>query len=82
MHRLHGVAAAHLPPGPRKLILDLVSLDYHETLMAAAGHQAEEALQAAMKENEGKYVCVVEGAIPTKDDGIYCMIGGRTASRS
>jgi hydrogenase small subunit len=66
-------------PDLAKLILDLVSLDYHETLMAAAGVQAEEALRAAMKANEGKYICVVEGAIPTKDDGIYCRIGDRTA---
>ena len=66
-------------PDIAKLILDLVSLDYHETLMAAAGDQAEEALHAAMTANEGKYICVVEGAIPTKDDGIYCMIGGKTA---
>lgn len=61
------------------LILDLVSLDYHETLFVAAGHQVEAAKQAAMKANHGKYVLVVEGAIPTKDDGIYCKIGGRTA---
>jgi hydrogenase small subunit len=61
------------------LILDLISLDYHETLFAAAGHQAEAALKSAMHDNAGKYVCVVEGAIPTKDNGIYCMIGGRTA---
>jgi hydrogenase small subunit len=66
-------------PDVAELILDLISLDYHETLFAAAGHQAEDALKAAMKRNAGKYVCVVEGAIPTKDDGIYCMIGGRTA---
>jgi hydrogenase small subunit len=66
-------------PSLAELILDLVSLDYHETLLAAAGRQAEEALQAAMKANAGKYVCVVEGAIPTKDGGIYCQIGGRTA---
>jgi hydrogenase small subunit len=66
-------------PGVAELILDLVSLDYHETLFAAAGHQAEDALKAAMKQNAGKYVVIVEGAIPTKDDGIYCMIGGRTA---
>jgi hydrogenase small subunit len=66
-------------PGVGELILDLVSLDYHETLFAAAGHQAEAALHAAMTDNKGKYNCVVEGAIPTKDDGIYCMIGGRTA---
>ena len=66
-------------PDIGKLILDLVSLDYHETLMAAAGLQAEEALKAAMSANDGKYICVIEGAIPTKDNGIYCMIGGRTA---
>ena len=66
-------------PGLAELILDLVSLDYHETLFAAAGHQAEAALTSAMAENRGKYICVVEGAIPTKDGGIYCMIGGRTA---
>ena len=66
-------------PGVAELILDLVSLDYHETLFAAAGHQAEDALKAAIKGNAGKYVCIVEGAVPTKDDGIYCMIGGRTA---
>ena len=66
-------------PAVSELILDLVSLDYCETLLAAAGHQAEEVLKTAMTENKGKYVCVIEGAIPTKDDGIYCMIGGRTA---
>jgi hydrogenase small subunit len=66
-------------PTADDLILDLISLDYHETLFAAAGHQAEAARQQAMKAHAGKYVCIVEGAIPTKDDGIYCMVGGRTA---
>jgi hydrogenase small subunit len=66
-------------PTLEKLILDVISLDYHETLMAAAGHQAEAARKAAMKANKGKYVLVVEGAIPTKDNGIYCKIGGQTA---
>src|SRR5581483_7502117 len=47
-------------PGLAELVLDLISLDYHETLMAAAGHQAEAALKAAMKKNAGKYICVVE----------------------
>jgi hydrogenase small subunit len=66
-------------PTLEKLILDTISLDYHETLMAAAGHQAEAARQAAMKANKGKYVLVVEGAIPTAANGIYCKVGGRTA---
>lgn len=66
-------------PGIAELILDLISLDYHETLFAAAGHQIEEVLDAAIEENAGKFVCIVEGAIPTKDDGIYCKIAGHTA---
>lgn len=66
-------------PAIDSLIFDLISLDYHETLFAAAGHQAEAALKQAMEANAGKYVCIIEGAIPTKEDGIYCMIGGRTA---
>ena len=66
-------------PAVSELILDLVSLDYHETLFAAAGHQAEDTLKKAMKENAGKYVLVIEGAIPTKENGIYCQVGGRTA---
>jgi hydrogenase small subunit len=66
-------------PDVGALILDLISLDYHETLFAAAGHQAEAALKKAMVDHKGKYVCIIEGAIPTKENGIYCMIGGRTA---
>lgn len=62
-----------------ELILDLISLDYHEALMAPSGHLAEEARMAAMEEHDGAFVLVVEGAIPTKDGGIYCKVGGRTA---
>lgn len=66
-------------PTLEKLILDIISLDYHETLMAAAGHQAEAARLAAMAANKGNYLLVVEGAIPAKQNGIYCKVGGKTA---
>ncbi len=66
-------------PTLEKLILELISLDYHETLEAGAGKQAEEALQKSIKENRGKYILVVDGSIPVKDGGIYCKIGGKTA---
>ncbi len=65
-------------PTFEKLILDLISLDYHETVFAAAGHQAESAKQASMKENFGSYILVVDGSIPTKDGGIYCKVANRT----
>jgi hydrogenase small subunit len=66
-------------PTLEKLILDVISLDYHETLMAAAGHQAEAARKASMAANKGKYILVIEGAIPTKQNGIHCKVGGHTA---
>jgi hydrogenase small subunit len=66
-------------PDLGELILHLVSLDYHETLMAAAGKQAEAALRTSMQENAGKYVLVVEGSIPMKDGGIYMKIAGKPA---
>jgi hydrogenase small subunit len=66
-------------PDIGELILSLVSLDYHETLMAASGHQAEATLAAAVQRNRGKYICIIEGAIPTKENGAYCVVGGRTA---
>jgi hydrogenase small subunit len=47
--------------------------------MAAAGHQAEQALQNTVRDHGGSYIAVVEGSIPTGDDGVYCTIGGRSA---
>ena len=61
------------------LVLDLVSLDFSHTLMAASGVAAEAALHAVMRENRGQYVLVVTGSVPTKDAGVYTMIAGRTA---
>ncbi len=61
------------------LILDTISLNYHETLMAAAGFQAESALDSTVRDFAGKYIALVEGAIPTGADGAYCTIGGRSA---
>ncbi len=60
------------------IILDKISLDYTETLMAAAGNQAEEALHATMEKYHGEYVMLVEGSIPTENEA-YCCIGGRSA---
>jgi hydrogenase small subunit len=64
-------------PTLEHLILDLISLDYHETLSTPSGHMAEDARLKAMNENKGKFILVVDGSIPTKDGGVYCMIGGK-----
>lgn len=59
------------------LILDTISLDYQETIMAAAGQAAEEALEEAVNSPAG-FICMVEGAIPTAMDGKYGYVGGKT----
>ena len=62
------------------LIFDYISLDYHETLMAAAGWQAEEILEKTLKEYAGRYILLVEGGVPTANNGQYLTLGaqGRT----
>ncbi len=66
-------------PTAAELILDIISYDYHETVMAPAGHQAEKSLADVVKNHKGKYIAIVEGSIPLKDGGIYCTIGGKSA---
>ena len=55
----------------------MISLDYNEVLMAAAGHQAEAAIEEARKKHKGNYILAVEGNPPLNEDGMYCMVGGR-----
>lgn len=64
-------------PTAAEIILDVLSVDYHETIMAAAGKQAEAAKAATLA--AGGYILVVEGSVSTGDDGVYCCIGGRTS---
>jgi hydrogenase small subunit len=66
-------------PSLVSILLDKISLEYHETLMASAGTASEKSLNDVMTKFAGQYVCVVEGAIPTANNGVYCTIRGRTA---
>jgi hydrogenase small subunit len=61
------------------IVLDVISLEYHETIMAGSGKYAEKALQDVVKNQKGKYIAIVEGAVPMGDGGIYCTIAGKTA---
>jgi len=66
--------AGALNPPIASMLLDRVSVRYHEAIMAASGHVAEAALKETVQ--AGGFVLCVEGAIPTKDDR-FCMVGGR-----
>jgi hydrogenase small subunit len=65
-------------PTAAEVILDLLSVDYHETIMAAAGKRAEAARDAVLAKH-GQYIAVIEGSIPTGAGGAYCTIGGKSA---
>ncbi|WP_295435924.1 hydrogenase small subunit [uncultured Thiodictyon sp.] len=54
-------------PTVEDLILDLISLDYHHTLQAAAGEAAEAAREQAMRDNHGQYLLIVDGSLPGPD---------------
>ncbi|MGE4296103.1 MAG: hydrogenase small subunit [Campylobacterales bacterium] len=58
-------------PSIDELILEVISLEFHEVLMAAAGHQAEKQLEEAMHTFKGRYILAVEGSIPLGMDGQY-----------
>lgn len=66
-------------PDLADLLLNVISLDYHETLMAASGHQAEECLQDILSNHWGEFVCVVEGSIPRRHGGVYMKLAGKPA---
>ena len=64
-------------PTLESLILNMISLDYHETLMVAAGHQAEDNLHHAI-EGDG-HILIVEGSLSEKDG--WCTIGNKNSTQ-
>ncbi|MDO8964829.1 MAG: hydrogenase small subunit [Coriobacteriia bacterium] len=62
-------------PDVATVVLDLLSLDYAETLMAAAGTQAEEATRASLE--RGGHIAIIEGSVMTGEGGNTLRIGGR-----
>jgi [NiFe] hydrogenase small subunit len=65
-------------PWVDELVLEILSVEYHETIMAAAGHLAEENLKHAVEKYSGQFICVVEGSVGTRDGGAYGRVAGRT----
>lgn len=63
-------------PRVESVLFDMISLEYNEVLSAASGHQLEGALENVLEKYPGKFVLVVEGAIP---DDEYTTVGGKGA---
>lgn len=57
------------------ILMNKIELKYHSTLMASAASECMEVLNSEYKENG--YILVVEGGIPTGENGNYCIVGER-----
>ncbi|SFV58978.1 Uptake hydrogenase small subunit precursor [hydrothermal vent metagenome] len=69
------IRSAH--PLAKDVILSMISLDYDDTIMAAAGQQAEDIIEETIKKYDGNFILAVEGNTPLNQDGMSCIIAGK-----
>ena len=62
-------------PNIASVVLDILSLNYTETIMMAAGYSAEKAKNDTIA--AGKYILIYEGSVMTAYDGAILQIGGK-----
>ncbi len=64
-----------LNPDVEQLIKDTIKLEYQNTIMAAEGELALRHLYDVADREDGKYILVAEGTVPTKEKGFYGIVG-------
>lgn len=60
------------------VILTQIALESSHLLSAASGEAFEKHLEETIQKYKGNYILAVEGAVSTRENGIYCMSGGHT----
>jgi hydrogenase small subunit len=69
------IRSAH--PLAKDVVLSMISLDYDDTIMAAAGQQAESIVDEIIEKYKGQYILACEGNPPLNQDGMSCIIAGK-----
>ncbi len=64
-------------PDVATIVLDLLSINYFETIMMAQGEDAEAAKAAVVEKYAGQYVLIFEGTIMTGFDGNALRVAGK-----
>jgi hydrogenase small subunit len=64
-------------PDVATIVLDILSMNYMETIMYATGESAEEALKQTVEANKGKFIMVYEGAVMTGWGGNALRVAGK-----
>jgi len=62
-------------PDIAEVLTKIISLQAHPTLMAATGEGALGVFEEAVEKQAGKYILIVEGAVPTAEKGLYGRFG-------
>lgn len=64
-------------PDVVQLVTKIISLQFHQTVMAGQGDLCVQLLDKIIANQKGKFILAVEGAVPTGANGEYCTIGRR-----
>jgi hydrogenase small subunit len=67
-----------LDPLLSTLLFDVLSLEYHETLSAAASTGLSAHMTEVTGRFAGQYLLVVEGSVPLAAEGAFMAVGGRS----
>jgi len=62
-------------PSADEVLIEVITLEYNPTVMAATGDVAVEVLERMISDEKGKYILAFEGSIPVDIDGNYCNVG-------
>jgi len=68
-------------PSVQNLLVDPVipgkhiSLRFHATIMAGQGEPVMKVLRDTAKEKPGEFVLIIDGGIPTGENGLFCTLG-------
>ena len=67
-------------PNVADVVLDILSMNYMETVMFATGHAADEAMYATAEEHEGNFVLIYEGSVMEGWNGNALRIAGEPST--
>ncbi|WP_092473674.1 hydrogenase small subunit [Desulfotruncus arcticus] len=66
-----------LDPNFMEIITELFDFRYMHFVMAAQGDMSTRVLDNTLANDMGNFILVVEGTVPTRNNGLYCVIGAR-----
>ncbi len=69
------IRSAH--PLAKDVILSMLSLDYDDVIMAAAGQQAEAIIEETIEKYDGNFILACEGNPPLNQDGMSMIVSGK-----